>query len=163
MSGSIQQAYPIGRQVVELVGPDEQLVASRYCASVEIPLEGGGPASGEVLSLALLAYEGGTGSVLPSQGKLYLFESNPSVALGDTALAAAGVDHQECAGVVAIATADWVTDTNGAIAYKQVAIPFRCAGSLWASFFLLAAETTINSDAGDEEHLDLRITWRRDQ
>lgn len=163
MSGNIQQGYAIGHALVELVGIDEQLAASAYCGSVEIPIDVNGQASGEILSVALIARESGSGAVLASQGKLYLFDADPAIALGATALAADGAEHRTIVGVQAFATADWVTDTNGAVAFKQVAWPFARRKSLWAAFFLNAAETTINSAAGDDEILELRLHWRRDQ
>jgi hypothetical protein len=65
-------------------------------------------------------------------------------------------------GVVAIATSDWTsTDTGGAAAFKQVAIPFHALASLWFAWFHEHA-TSLNDAAGDDEQLELNVWYRRD-
>lgn len=164
MGGSIQQGYAIVNPgVITLLGANDQLAAEDYTASQEIALDANGPASGEVLSVSLIASESGAGSVLASQGTLYLFDSDPAITLQDAALAGAGAGHAKCIGYEDFVTADWKTDASGGIACKTVAIPFGRARSLWAAFFLNAGETTINSAGGDDELLRLRLAIRRDQ
>ena len=161
MTSFIQQSRPIlTTGVIELVGINELVADTNYSASVEIPIDVNGQASGEILSVLILAREVGSGAVLRSPGELLLFDSDPTIALNATALAS--LDIQKIIGNETFAVADYaVADDLGDHAWKAVAIAFSNTKSLWATF-RLASATAINSAAGDDETLELIMRYRRD-
>ena len=146
--------------VTELIGVDEQVDQNDYSGSVQIDLQGSLPASGELLAFAFYSTEDGTGAVLEPTGKLILFDADPAVSSGDTALAAA--EFPTILGVVDVAAADWVSDANGAVAYiVDTPVPFHALTSLYA-VFLHTLATSYNSAAGDDEQLEFNAWYRRD-
>ena len=145
--------------VTELVGINEQVDQNDYSGSVAISL-GAQPVSGEILAFAFYATEDGSGAILQSTGKLILFDADPAVTSGDTALAAA--EYPTILGVVEVGSSDWHADTAGAVAYiTDTPVPFHALATLDAVWFHSAA-TSINSAAGDDEQLELNFWYRRD-
>ena len=146
--------------VTELIGINEQVDQNDYSGSVELDLQGARPVSGEILAFAFYSTEDGSGAVLEPSGKLILFDADPAVSSGDTALAAA--EFPTILGVVDVATADWHADANGAVAYiHDNPVPFHALTSVYAVWFHTLA-TSYNSAAGDDEQLEVNMWYRRD-
>ena len=143
-----------------LIGPDNQVDQNDYSGSIELAIGIEDiPVSGEILSLILQTQENGTGAVLTPAGHLILFDANPGVTAGDTALTAS--EWGWVIGTVEITATDWVSDANGAVAFKQVAIPFHEVTSLYA-VWLHTSATSFNDAGGDNERLHLNLWYRRD-
>lgn len=145
--------------LIELVGIDEKIDQNDYCASVAltVPSEAG---SGEIVSVILVQTEDGSGAILSVQGQLLFFDADPDIASGDTALAAA--EWPTLLGTLGFVTADWVTDAAGGAAYKpDLHIPFHALSTIYVTFQLLSG-TSINSDAADNEQLELNLWIRRE-
>src|SRR5678816_2662728 len=106
--------------LTELIGINEQVDASEYCASVGVSLSGG-PLDIEIMAIALYSTEDGTGAVQQPAGKLLILDADPSTTAGDTTLSAA--DFVTVLGRIDIAAEDWHADTTGALAYYTCAIP----------------------------------------
>lgn len=153
--------------VTELVGPDESLENSKYSASVGVTLDAGDDGfSGEIVSVAIISYETGSGAVQKPQGKLYIFDADPALSANSASLAAAGAEHKTAIGFISISSSDWDSDANGAVAYAQVAVPFHKVKTLYFSFRLNSAETDINeptTGGGDDEHIDFNFWYRREK
>lgn len=144
--------------LTELVGINEQVDQNDYSGSVEVAL--GGTYSGEILSVAFYATEDGTGAVQDSAGILYVFDADPSISSGDTAMSVA--ERVTVLGKVAIAAGDWDTDANGGLAYvSNVVIPFHALASLFFVWKHLDA-TGLNDAAGDDEQLEFNFWYRRE-
>jgi len=143
--------------VLELVGVDEQVDQNDYGGAVSftLPRES---SSGEILGIAIISTEDGSGSVLEPTGKLFVFDADPSISTGDTSIAQAS--YAFLVGVIDIASGDWVADDNGAIAYlTDIPIAFAGAKTLWFAFLNTLA-TSINSAAGDDEQIEMRAFIR---
>lgn len=149
--------------VTSLVGIDEQVDTNDYGASVAITLASAPtnqPVSGEILSFAFFSTEEGSGAVLEPTGKLILFDADPAVAAGDTALALA--EHLTILGIVELEADDWHADANGASAYiYDVPVAFHALNTLYAVWFHTLA-TSYNDAAGDDESLRFNFWYRRD-
>lgn len=151
--------------LTELVGKDEALSATKYSASVGVTIDTADQGiSGEIVSVLLVALENGaTGAILPTAGRLYVFDTDPANAADAAALAASGETHKTLIGSVKIASTDWGTDANGGAAYASVAIPFHNVKTLYFVFQADSGATTINSAAGDDEELHLNFWFRREK
>jgi hypothetical protein len=144
--------------LTELVGVDEQIDQNDYSGSVGVAL--GGSYSGEILAVALYATEDGTGAVQDSAGVLYIFDADPIIASGDTAMSAAARVAQVAK--IVVAASDWDTDANGGSAcFKDLHIPFHAVSTLYFAFKLTDA-TALNDGAGDEEQLEMNFWFRRE-
>jgi len=111
---------------------DAAIAASAYSKSVSVDLStvfstASEKQSGEILYMNLYASEVGTGAVLATAGKMYVFDADPAVEAAAIVLAAAGAEHKTCLGFVHFASTDWDSDANGGIARKVCAIPFHRA------------------------------------
>lgn len=149
---------PIGEGgLTELIGVDEQVAQNKFGGSVGVTLDATLKRSGEIVSLALYSTGGG---ILTPAGKLLVLDADPAVAVGDAALAAA--EWATVLGVVAVAAGDWVADAAGAAVFKaDVGLAFHAVQSLYF-VWLHQDATTFNSDAGDDELLQLNFWYRRD-
>ena len=146
--------------VTELVGINEEVNTNDYGASVEVAL--GSTMSGELLSFMFIASETGGGGVQDSAGKLLIFDADPAISAGDTALAAAGAEHQTLIGVVSVAASDWVTDAAGGAAYiYNQPVPFHEVSTVYLAWLHTDA-TDLNDGAGDDEILEVNAWYRRD-
>ena len=144
--------------LTELVGINEQVDQNDYSGSVGVSL--GGTYSGEILAVALLATEDGTGAVQDSAGILYVFDADPSIASGDTAMSAAA--RVTLIGKIGIGAADWDVDANGGLAYVcNQPIPFHAVANLYFAWKHLDA-TALNDAAGDDEQLEFNFWYRRE-
>jgi hypothetical protein len=144
--------------LTELVGINEQVDQNDYSGSVEVAL--GGTYSGEILSVAFYATEDGTGAVQDSAGILYVFDADPSIASGDTAMTAA--ERVTVLGKLSIGAADWDADTGGGLAYVNTSpIPFHALASLFFVWKHLDA-TSLNDAAGDDEQLEFNFWYKRE-
>jgi len=143
--------------VTELIGIDEQVDQNDFSAAAGVPL--GATMSGEILNVSLFTSEDGSGAVLTPDGVLYVFDADPSISSGDTAISAAA--HLTEIGHVEIEAADWVSDANGASAHKAVAIAFHEVATLYFAFQLTSA-MSFNDAAGDDEQLEFNFWLRRD-
>jgi hypothetical protein len=144
--------------LTELVGINEQVDQNDYSGSIGVAL--GGTYSGEILSIALYATEDGTGAVQDSAGILYIFDADPSIASGDTAMTAA--ERVTIIGKIGIGAADWDVDANGGLAYIcNQPIPFHAVSNLYFVWKHLDA-TGLNDAAGDDEQLEFNFWYRRE-
>jgi hypothetical protein len=145
--------------LTELVGKDEEVNTDDYGASVGVSLAE--TSSGEILSFAFYASEEDSGAVQDSAGKLLIFDADPSVSAGDTALADVAT-WQTVIGKVSLVAGDWTTDANGGVAYvTDVPVPFHSLATLYFAWFHEDA-TDLNDAAGDDEVLDFNFWYRRD-
>jgi len=139
--------------LTELVGVDEQVDQNDYSGSIEVNMGG----SGEFLAFALISTGG---DEIQAAGKLFLFDADPAVSSGDTALTAA--EWKTLVGVVNVAASDYVADSGGAVAYiTDTPVPFHDTDNLYFVFKLTSA-TSLNSAGGDNESLELNAWYRRD-
>jgi hypothetical protein len=147
--------------LTELVGVDEEVSTDDYGGSVEVDVSPGNqPASGEILAFAFYATEDGSGAVQDSDGKLFIFDADPAISAGDTAITAA--EWVTLIGIVDVAAADWITDANGGCAYiYDQPVPFHAVASLYFAWFHEDA-ADINDAAGDDEQLEFNFWYRRD-
>jgi hypothetical protein len=144
--------------LTELIGINEQVDQNDYSGSVEVELLH--TASGEILSVALYNTEDGSGAILSPEGWLYIFDADPGIVSGDTAMTAA--ERVTILGRVKVESGDWETDTGGGLAYiYDTPIPFHELSSLFFVFKLTSA-TSMNSAAGDDEQLEFNFWYRRD-
>ena len=155
-AGEISGICEIG--LTELVDKDDQVDQNDFSASIALSPDDP-PASGEFLSLALVTTELGTGAILTPSGTLIFLDADPAVAAGDTALAAA--EWKTAIGFVDIAASDWISDANGGLVSKIIAIPFHELTTIYA-VWLHTDATSINSAAGDDEEMHINVWYRRD-
>lgn len=142
---------------VTLIGDSVTIAQNQWSAAVEVPL--GVAASGEITSVLLYQWETGTGAILSDlYGRLAIFDSDPSLAAAATALTAA--QTAKLVGELAWLNAELVTDATSGRLFGVTSIPFKPVTSLWASFFSMGA-TSINSAAGDDELVAVRLGIRR--
>jgi hypothetical protein len=140
--------------LTEIIDKDDTEVSQNdYSKSVGIAL--GGSYSGVITQLALVASELGTGAVPARSGVLYVFDADPTVSSGDTALALA--DWQSCLGHVLIS--NWRSDASGGFASEECAIKFHAVSTLYFVFQNLG--TAINDAAGDDEELAINGWYER--
>ena len=141
--------------IFELVGINEKVDQNDYSGSVLAITFSPAPVSGELLAFALYATEDGTGAVQDSAGELMIFDADPVIASGDTAITAAARITQ--LGRVLISAADWTTDANGGIAYIcEKPIPFHNLTSLYFAWKQTDA-TGLNDATGDDEQLECNV------
>ena len=142
--------------LTELVGKDEQIAQNEYGASVAVDINRT-QSGGLITSVLLVQTEEDSGAILSVAGELLIFDEDPAVSAGDTALTAA--EWKTCVGKVTVAGGDWITDGNGGIAYfANTDIGFHQADKLWLVFKLTSA-TSINSGATDDEVLECNIWY----
>ena len=147
--------------ITELVGINEEVNTSDYGGSVAVTLPHAS-CSGEFLSFMFVASEAGTGAIQDSAGKLLIFDADPAVAVGDTALAAAGAEHKTLIGIIDVAAADWVVDANGGAAFiYDQPVPFHELTTVYFAWFHTDA-TDLNDGAGDDELLHVNAWVRLD-
>jgi hypothetical protein len=143
----------------ELIGINEQVDQNDYCAAVSVTL-GAEPVSGEILSFCFYSLESGSGAVQTPAGWLYILDTNPVIASGDTAIGAA--NRPTILGRVQVEAGDWEADANGATAYiVDTPVAFHDLTVLWFTFKLTSA-TSLNDAAGDDEYLQFNAWYRRD-
>ena len=146
--------------LTEIIDKDDQVDQNDFSASVALAVNIDDlPFSGELLSLVLVTSETGSGAVLTPAGTLILLDADPNVSAGDTALTLA--EWQTAIGWVEIAAADWISDANGGLVFKQIAVPFHQLGTIYAVWFHEDA-TSFNDAAGDDEEMHLNLWLRRD-
>jgi len=161
MQITVPRKHLLASGIKNLIGADDQVDQNDYSNSVAIKVSDGDSHSVEVLDILLVFSETGSGAIISEDGVLMFFDANPEVSAGDTALAAAGAEHKTLIGQVAIAAADWVADASGGAVTKEVAIA-RHNGDFIYAVYKHTGATTINSDAGDDEMLDLNVWWREE-
>lgn len=116
--------------------------------------------SGEVLGIALIMQEDGSGAIIAEAGELYIFNADPSISAGDATIPAA--QYPNIIGKVAVAATDWNSDVNGACAYLTTPVAFPDLATIYLAYRHTGA-TTINSAAGDDEKLRAHLTVRYDR
>lgn len=142
-------------ELLTLVGADDDVSNSEYGASVQLPLvsvERGG----EIISVNL--YSTG-GDVQEVGGVLFLFSADPESSAGDAAISAA--ERVTILGSVEVAATDWNSDANGASWFSATAVPVPAAKNNLYAVFQMDASSQMNSDAGDDEVLQMRVLIRR--
>jgi hypothetical protein len=116
--------------------------------------------SGEILQVTLYATETGTGAVLTPAGTLFLFDADPSISSGDTAMTLAA--RQTVIAQIPVSSGDWKSDANGAsAAILDSPVAFHQVTALYFAW-LHEEATSFNSAAGDDESLDFNFWFRRD-
>ena len=147
-------------ELTELIDKDDQVDQNDFSASNALTVNIDDlPMSGELLSLVLVTTELGSGAIMTPVGTLVLLDADPAVAAGDTAMTAA--EWKTAIGFVEIAAADWISDANGGLVFKQIAVPFHELATIYA-VWLHADATSINSAAGDDEEMHINVWYRRD-
>lgn len=144
--------------VTELIGKDEKVDQNDYSASVSVDVSiKTPPTSGVIHTWAFFQSEDDGGAILSPAGELYIFDADPAVASGATAITSA--EWITLIGVVDVAAADWVTDANGSCAYiADQPVYFHNVNTLYFSF-KLTSSTAINSAAGDDEILEMNAWY----
>jgi hypothetical protein len=146
--------------LTELVDKDDQVDQNDFSASVALSVNIDNlPMSGELLSLVLVTSELGSGSVLSPAGHLVFLDADPAVSAGDTAMTAA--EWKTAIGYVEIEADDWITDANGGLVFKQIAVPFHELATIYA-VWLHTDATSVNDAAGDDEEMHVNVWYRRD-
>ena len=138
--------------VTELVGADEQVDQNDYGAHVAVNLHG----SGEVLGAHFIS---SGGDILTPAGKLLIFNAAVTVAAGDTSITL--TERRELCGWIEVAASDWQSDANGASVYYESQPVAYDDDDLYMVWFHEDA-TSINSDAQDDEVLEVNLFYRLD-
>ncbi len=143
--------------LTELIGVDERVDQNEYGGSVGVALPA--TSSGVIYDVTLYTTEDGTGAILTPNGVLYIFDADPTIAVGDAAMTAA--ERVTVVGQIRVASSDWIADANGASAcmYWQP-IPFHSLANLYFAWFHLDA-VSFNDGAGDDEQLEFNFWVRR--
>ncbi len=146
--------------LTELIDKDDQVDQNDFSASIALTVNIDDlPMSGELLSLVLVTTELAAGTIMKPAGQLILLDTNPAVAAGDTAMTAA--EWKTAIGFVDVADTDWISDANGGLMFKQIAVPFHELATIYA-VWLHTDATSINSAAGDDEEMHINVWYRRD-
>src|SRR3990167_1505588 len=141
--------------LTELIDKDDTEVSQNdYSKSVGVAL--GGTYSGAITQVSLYATELGTGAVRANTGYLLIFDADPAVVAGETALTVA--EWQSCIAKVLIS--DWISDTGGGLATMEVNVPFHALGTLYFVFQNLG--TAFNDAAEDDEELHVNFWYKRE-
>ena len=144
--------------LTELIGINEQVDQNDDGGSVAISFDI--PTSGEILNALFVATEDGSGAVQTPAGTLLIFDANPAITAGDTALAAG--TWEKLIGMITIAASDWKSDTAGAAAYVcDTPICFHDVTALYLAW-LHEDATSFNDAVGDDEQLEVNLWIRRD-
>ena len=148
--------------ITQIIGINDTEVSASgdYSSTADLAL--GGTYSGEILGFILSSLESGSGAIQEGKGTVFFFDADPNTTSGDTALAAAGAEHNTAIGIVQIAAGDWDSDANGAVVHKTVAIPFHALATIYCVYRNTDAAAIWNSAAGDDERLNINMWFRRD-
>jgi len=157
-SGPIHQVGP-----TEIIGiNDAEVAASEYSNTVDFtmdPRANGNGVSGEILSIGMVSI----GSTVQQPAfDLYIFDEDPDVSAGDSALVADAVEHLTLVAVVPFSSADWFSDASGGFCYRQIAVPFQVVTKLYVVMRPAAGSTAINNSEGDNESFKVTFWYRRD-
>ncbi len=138
---------------------DTEVTASGdYSATADLALAA--TYSGEIMSFILVSLESGSGAVQSGTGTVFFFDADPNTTSGDTALVAAGAEHNTVLGITKIEAAEWDSDASGAVVHKTVAIPFHSIGTIYCVYRNTDASAVWNSDAADDERLNINMWYR---
>ena len=151
--------------ITQIIGKDdaEVSISGDYSSTADLVLANSpGLASGVLLGFQLTSLESGSGAVQTGTGVVFFFDADPDTTSGDTALAAAGADHKTAIAIVAIAAGDWNTDGSGAVAHKEVNIPFHNLATIYCVYRNTDGTAVWNSLSGDDEELHINVWYRRD-
>lgn len=143
----------------ELIDKDDRVDAQDYSASKALVISSY-KKKGEIEQIVLTTLELGSGAVRTPAGWLYIFDADPAIAAGDTALVAAGVEHLTIITKVRINSTDWDSDGSGGTATVLTATPFHKLSNLYVSFRPDAGATSINDVAGDDEEMFINLWYR---
>ena len=148
--------------ITQIIGINdtEVSISGDYSSTADLAL--GGTYSGEILGFQLTSLESGSGAIQTGVGVVYFFDADPNTTSGDTALAAAGAEHNTIIGITHIAAADWDSDANGGVVHKTVAIPFHALATIYCVYRNTDGTAVWNSAAGDDERLNINMWFRRD-
>ena len=138
--------------LIELVGVDEQVDQNDWSGSVDFDIG----SSGYFVAFALISTGG---DEIQAEGKLYILDADPAISSGDTSITAA--EAKTVVGVVDVASDDWDSDDNHAIAYiTDTIVPFHSMDQVYFAFRLTSA-TSLNSAGGDNELLQLNAWYEK--
>jgi len=140
----------------ELIGINEQVNTSEYSASVSVAIT---RTAGNIVRVCLYATEDGTGSIIAENGTLLLLNADPATTAGDTTITAA--EHVTVIATFVLAGADYQGDANGEKNCQFTNEVFPTSTTLYWAYFQEGA-TQWNSAVGDNEQLELIVTYRRE-
>lgn len=136
----------------ELIGSGDAVAASRWGKSVSLTMPVG-DMDGEVMQVVVSTRTGGTGQILTPDGKLFFFDADPAISAGATGLTTG--EHATIIGEFDIESADFYSDTKGAVAVNKNSIAFYPLKTLYVAWFQ-EASTGFNGATGDLEILEMR-------
>ena len=141
-----------------LVGIDVAIATGQYTASAAVAW--GGTYSVIIRDALVAQYEDGTGAILTDMyGDLVFFDSDPALAAASTTLTAA--QAAKVCDRIAFTNSELYSDTNvGILGPARIEKVLPAATGVWAAFFWRGA-TSINSAAGDDERLVIRVGAER--
>ena len=157
---SVNTSVKTSLSTLELIGSTEEVNTNDWSEEVTLPLAPP-DVSGEILGITLISRlssaTGSTGTIQVPDGKLFFFDADPGLSVGDTELAS-GI-HDNILGFVDIIPADWYSDAKGAAAYNIGPIPFFNLKNVFLAWFHEDA-ADFNDATGDEEILEAVIRYR---
>jgi hypothetical protein len=143
--------------LTELVGTDEEVKQNEYGGSVAVAL--GGAYSGTITQVMLLTSESGTGSILTPSGRLFIFDADPSISSGASAIPV--LSWPFVIADIRVASSDWDSDANGAVAaVLDQPVDFHELSTLYFAWLHKDA-TSFNDAAGDDEQLRFNFWYQR--
>lgn len=150
---SVQEVFET--DVLELVSKDEQIDQHDYGKSIEV-VSVPSAISGEVLSVTLYASKS-SGAIQDSAGHVLVFDEDPVISAGDTALTIA--QRRKLLADIAVSAGDWLTDTSSGHASILLESPVYFGSTdtlkLWAAWYHTDA-VSLNDAPTDDEVLEIR-------
>ncbi len=146
--------------IAELIGINDNIGQDKFSKSIELDIspQGGEARSGEIDQLGIYMTLDGTGAMFSPAGSFIFLDADPEHAVAAVALDAA--EWLTVLGVVTVVTADYISDANGAHAFKtDISIRFHPLTSIYLTFLYTDA-TAINSLAADDEQMEINMWWR---
>lgn len=116
--GKVATGYSIDKVQTTLIDADTQISNGTHTAPQSVTPSISG--TGNILSLTF--YSTG-GDILIPAGILYILDSSPTLVDSNTAISAS--DKPNIIGKIKLAASDWDVDSEGAIAYRNIKIPFN--------------------------------------
>jgi len=139
--------------ITELIGINEQVDAAEYSASVTTTLTG----TGAITKVCLVATEDGSGAIQTPNGTLIIFDADPAIVAGDTAITAG--ERTTILAQLTFSSTDYQEDANGA-SNCQATEEIYHTSTLFATWFLAAGEPSFNDVAGDDEQFEMNVLYK---
>lgn len=152
---------PIIPAAVTVIADDDQVDQNEWSDAVAVAL--GATVSGWITAIQIIQTETGSGAILSDLAfEVFLFASDPSLSAGASTLTAAQDAVRIPGGRVVIENDDIEVYADHAIAdiVLEKPIAFASLSTIYAAIKSTGA-TSINSDAGDNEVVTVRLTVER--